>query len=128
MQCSFDCAEFALPEEVQLEPIATPKPHEISTSFPLPLDLTPGPYNSLTQELQIHSHSRITVDLKPNFDLMQIMLDLLQWAEQDVKQMWVRPADHLDQPTYDTNSRSGLEVAIQDVLRKVACLHQISMK
>ena len=50
---------------------------------------------------------------------MQIMLELLQWNDQDVEQMWVRPADHVDQAKYDDTTPGGLEISIQDVLRKV---------
>ena len=101
-------------------PNPTPKPHEITTSVTTPqhYDNT-GPYNSLSQELQQFTHSRINAELKPGFDLMEVMLELLQWNEQDVEQMWVRPDDHVDQETYDDSTPDGLAISVQDVLRKV---------
>lgn len=101
-------------------PDPTPKPHEITTSITTPQDYNnSGPYSSLTEELQEFTHSRINADLKPGYDIMDIMLEMLQWNEQDVEQMWMRPVGHVDQPMYDHSTASGLETAIQDVLRKV---------
>lgn len=114
-------AEFQQPVEVQPLPDPTPKPYEISTSVIDPPQYKTGAYSSLSHELQVHAHSRITVDLRPGFDFMEIMLELLQWAEQDVEQMWIRPADHVDQPSYDIKVPYGLETAILDLLRKVGC-------
>ena len=65
------------------------------------------------------------VDLKAGYDFMEIMLELLQWNEQDVMQMWIRPADHVDQSHYATDVPGGLGVAMQDVLRKVMQLNQL---
>ena len=102
------------------DPNPTPKPHEITTSITTPQDYkNSGPYSSLSEELQEFTHSRINTDLKPGYDIMEIMLDILQWNEQDVEQMWMRPAGHVDQPAYDHSTASGLETSIQDVLRKV---------
>lgn len=100
-------------------PNPTPKPHELSTSVLTPQEYKPGPYTDLRQELHAQAHSRITATLKPGFDVMAIMLELLQWNEQDVEQVWIRPADHVDQASYDITEPSGLETAIQDLLRKV---------
>ena len=100
-------------------PNPTPKPHELSTSVLTPQEYKPGPYTDLRQELHAQAHSRITATLKPGFDVMEIMLELLQWNEQDVEQVWIRPADHVDQASYDITEPSGLETAIQDLLRKV---------
>ncbi len=115
------CAETQQYAGLGPEPLPnpTPKPHEISTSVVISPEYKTGPYGGLTQEMQAHSHSRINVDLKPSFDLMDIMLELLQWNEQDVKQMWIRPADHADQASYDITAPNGLDTAIQDLLRKV---------
>lgn len=100
-------------------PSPTPKPHELSTSVLTPLEYKTGPYSSLTSELQAHAHSRISVELRPGFDFLDIMLKLLQWNEQDVSQMWIRPAAHVDQASYDIHTPLGLETAVQDLLRKV---------
>ena len=102
------------------DPNPTPKPHEITTSITTPQDYkNSGPYSSLSDELQEFTHSRISADLKPGHDIMDIMLEILQWNEQDVEQMWMRPVGHVDQPMYDHSTASGLETSIQDVLRKV---------
>ena len=103
----------------QPTPSPPPKPHELSTSVLTPLEYKTGPYSSLTSELQAHAHSRISVNLRPGFDFLDIMLKLLQWNEQDVSQMWIRPAAHLDQASYDIHTPLGLETAVQDLLRKV---------
>lgn len=108
--------QFAGPQPV---PNPTPKPHELSTSVVTPLEYKTSPYSGLTSELQAHAHSRINVNLRPGFDFMDIMLKLLQWNEQDVSQMWVRPAAHVDQASYDIHTPLGLETAVQDLLRKV---------
>ena len=108
--------QFAGPQPM---PNPTPKPHELSTSVIMPLEYKTSPYSGLTSELQAHAHSRINVNLRPGFDFMDIMLKLLQWNEQDVSQMWVRPAAHVDQASYDVHTPLGLETAIQDLLRKV---------
>ena len=100
-------------------PSPTPKPHELSTSVLTPQQYKSGPYTGLTQELQAQAHSRITVTLNSGFDVMEIILEILQWNEQDIKQVWIRPADHVDQASYDINEPSGLDIAIQDLLRKV---------
>ena len=100
-------------------PNPTPKPHELSTSVLTPQQYKSSPYTGLTQELQAQGHSRITATLKPGFDVMEIILQILQWNEQDVEQVWIRPAAHVDQASYDINEPSGLEIAIQDLLRKV---------
>lgn len=100
-------------------PNPTPKPHELSTSVLTPQQYKSSPYTGLTQELQTQAHSRITATLKPGFDVMEIILEILQWNEQDIGQVWIRPADHVDQASYDINEPSGLEIAIQDLLRKV---------
>ena len=101
-------------------PNPTPKPHEITTSITTPQNYeNSGPYSSLSEELQEFTHSRINADLKPGYDIMEIMLETLQWNEQDVEQMWMRPVGHVDQPSYDHSTASGLDISIQDVLRKV---------
>ena len=100
-------------------PNPTPKPHELSTSVLTPQQYKSGPYTGLTQEMQAQAHSRITAALKPGFDVMEIILEILQWNEQDIEQVWIRPADHVDQASYEINQPSGLETAIQDLLRKV---------
>ena len=101
-------------------PNPTPKPHEITTSVTTPQHYeNTGSYSTLSQELQEFTHSRINAELKPGHDIMQIMLELLQWNEQDVEQMWVRPADHVDQAKYDDSTPDGLQSSLQDLLRKV---------
>lgn len=102
------------------DPNPTPKPHEITTSITTPQHYeNSSPYSSLSEELQEFTHSRINADLKPGHDIMQIMLEVLQWNDQDVEQMWLRPAGHVDQPEYDHSTAAGLDVSIQDLLRKV---------
>ena len=100
-------------------PNPTLKPHELSTSILTPQQYKSSPYAGFRQEMQAQAHSRITATLKPGFDVMEIILQILQWNEQDVEQVWIRPADHVDQASYDINEPSGLEIAIQDLLRKV---------
>lgn len=113
---SADTQQASGPEAL---PNPTPKPHELSTSVLTAQQYKSSPYTGLTQELQAQAHSRITATLKPGFDVMEIILEILQWNEQDIGQVWIRPADHVDQASYDINEPSGLEIAIQDLLRKV---------
>ena len=105
------------------DPNPTPKPHEITTSITTPQHYeNSGPYSTLSEELQEFIHSRINADLKPGYDIMEIMLEILQWNDQDVEQMWMRPVDHVDQAAYDHSTPAGLEISLQDILRKVHCL------
>ena len=109
------------PTQARTSPTPTQPPNPVKSPPPS------RPHNTMStaaltaasEELQEFSHSRINADLKPGYDIMQIMLEVLQWTEQDVEQMWMRPVSHIDRPEYEHTTAAGLDVSIQDVLRKV---------
>ena len=81
-----------------------------------------GIYSSLSEELAANQHSRFTVELKPEHDLLEIILTLLDWKEQDTEQIWIRPMAHVDSAEYDSETPSGMEAALLTFMRKVWCL------
>ena len=66
-----------------------------------------------------HQHSRLTIQLQPGHDLLEIVLRLLDWKQQDVEQLWIRPVEHIDNDRYDTDTPSGMEAALMTFMRKV---------
>lgn len=78
-----------------------------------------GIYRSLSEELAANQHSRFTIELKPERDLLEIILTLLDWKEQDTEQIWIRPVAHVDSAEYDSETPSGMEAALLTFMRKV---------
>lgn len=83
-------------------------------------------YNSLSDELAAYQHTRFTVQLKHGYDLLDIILTMFDWKEQDTDQLWIRPVEHVDREQYDIKTSAGIEAALMTFIRKVCWNHAFS--
>lgn len=97
-----------------------------STEASATLNHTSTTYNSLSDELAAYQHTRFTVQLKHGYDLLDIILTLFDWKEQDTDQLWIRPVEHVDREKYDIATSAGMEAALMTFIRKVCWNHAVS--
>ena len=75
-------------------------------------------YTDLTQELEENSHSRIVVELKPDHDIMEIVLRLLNSEAPDIEQLWIEKAQHDDKADPRPLSTASIQNGILDFLQR----------
>ena len=75
-------------------------------------------YESLTQELEQNSHSRVIVELKPGHDIMEILLGLLNSEAPDIEQLWLEKVRHGDKADPRPLSTASIQNTILDFLQR----------